>query len=156
MLNRVSDADLIDQLRRLVDEQEGGDAVVLVQRQLFNRIVGRLSALSRRSPSLSGGEVVAWVTADILAAMKRGERVVPGWKRSDDFCIPLYTHPKEAEVTVTEEMVEIACKTTDPLLFSGDAQTEHMAASPYKVDHVKDLVRTKMRAALVAALSRKG
>jgi hypothetical protein len=38
------------------------------------------------------GEPVAWVTADILAAMKRGERVVPGWKYSADFCIPLYAH----------------------------------------------------------------
>lgn len=35
---------LISQLRRLVDEQEGGDAVVLVQRQLFNRVVGALAA----------------------------------------------------------------------------------------------------------------
>jgi hypothetical protein len=41
----------------------------------------------------SGQVPVAWVTADILAAMKRGERVVPGWKYSADFCIPLYAHP---------------------------------------------------------------
>lgn len=49
-------------------------------------------------------EPVAWVTADILAAMKRGERAVPGWKRSDDFCIPLYTHPSSpVSAEVTEE-----------------------------------------------------
>jgi hypothetical protein len=37
---------LIDQLRRLVDNQTGGDALVLVQRQLFNRVVGRLAAFT--------------------------------------------------------------------------------------------------------------
>jgi len=56
-------------------------------------------------------------------------------------------------VGVTDEMVEAACKSTDPLLFSGDPQTEHMAASPYKVEHVQNLVRAKMRAALTAALT---
>jgi len=37
--------ELVEKLRDLVDNQEGGDAVVLLQRQLFNRVVGRLSAL---------------------------------------------------------------------------------------------------------------
>lgn len=37
--------DLVSQLRRLVDDQSDGDAVVLVQRQLFNRVVGRLAAV---------------------------------------------------------------------------------------------------------------
>jgi hypothetical protein len=41
-------------------------------------------------------EIVGWVTVDILASMKRGERAVPGWKRSLDFCIPLYV-PRQAE-----------------------------------------------------------
>jgi hypothetical protein len=43
-------------------------------------------------PSHAGEDdwAVAWVTADILAAMKRGERAVPGCKYSADFCIPLY------------------------------------------------------------------
>ena len=40
---RQSNAELVEQLRRLVDDQEDGDAVVLVQRQLFNRVVGRLA-----------------------------------------------------------------------------------------------------------------
>lgn len=43
------DQALIERLRNLVDNQTGGDAVVLVQRQLFNKVVGRLSALSRAS-----------------------------------------------------------------------------------------------------------
>lgn len=42
------DAALVERLRRLVDNQTGGDAVVLVQRQLFNRVVGRLAALAAR------------------------------------------------------------------------------------------------------------
>lgn len=54
---------------------------------------------------------------------------------------------------ITEEMVEAACRSTDPLLFSGDPQTEHMAASPYKAEHVQNLVRAKMRAALTAAFA---
>ena len=57
------------------------------------------------------GEPVAWVTADILAAMKRGERAVPGWKQSDDFCIPLYagtrpSNPVSAEVTEAEKRIK--------------------------------------------------
>lgn len=36
------------------DVQEGGDAVVLVQRQLFNRVVGRLDRLSRRASNAAG------------------------------------------------------------------------------------------------------
>lgn len=40
------DQKLIDRLRSLVDNQTGGDALVLVQRQLFNKVVGRLSSLS--------------------------------------------------------------------------------------------------------------
>ena len=36
--------ELIERLRRLVDDQEGGDAVVLVQRQMFNKTVGSLAS----------------------------------------------------------------------------------------------------------------
>jgi hypothetical protein len=65
--------------------------------------------------SLHPTEPVAWVTADILAAMKRGERALPGWKQSDDFCIPLYagtrpSNPVSAEVTGPNEMLVSALK----------------------------------------------
>lgn len=49
-----------------------------------------LRAASITPPAPETSEPVAWVTKDILAAMKRGERAVPGWKPSADFCIPLY------------------------------------------------------------------
>lgn len=63
---RQSNSELVDQLRRLVDEQEGGDAVVLVQRQLFNRVVGRLAETLRRSSSR--GEVRREELRSILVA----------------------------------------------------------------------------------------
>ena len=53
-INSVSDDELIAQLRRLVDDQEGGDAVVLVQRQLFNRVVGRLAARRAANTPVDG------------------------------------------------------------------------------------------------------
>jgi hypothetical protein len=47
-----------------------------------------LTALALQA--LDAGQPVAWVTPEILAAMKRGDRAVPGWKQSADFNIPLY------------------------------------------------------------------
>jgi len=69
----------------------------------------RLSGEALVSPPKAGaGEPVGWVTAEILAAMKRGERVVPGWKYSADFCIPLYAnHEARGDgVRVTDEVVD--------------------------------------------------
>lgn len=94
-------------------------------------------------------EPVAWVTSDILAAMKRGERAVPGWKRSDDFCIPLYAgYPAPSasrEVTITDEMVERAMRA-----FYHDSAV----LRPTNDDDKDDLRRwtNDMRAALLAAL----
>ncbi|UFS83162.1 hypothetical protein LPB79_12990 [Rhizobium sp. T136] len=45
---RQDDKALIARLRDLVDNQSGGDAVMLVQRQLFNKAVGRLAALTAK------------------------------------------------------------------------------------------------------------
>lgn len=39
---------LVARLRELVDGQEGGDAVVLVQRQLLNKVVGQLAAFVKK------------------------------------------------------------------------------------------------------------
>lgn len=50
----AEDVELIARLRRLVDDQTGGDALVLVQRQLFNKVVGRLAALSTLSKRPEG------------------------------------------------------------------------------------------------------
>lgn len=55
------------------------------------------------------GEPVAWVSEDILAAMKRGDRAVPGWKRTDVFCIPLYASPPPASPSAPQG-VEVRIK----------------------------------------------
>lgn len=136
---------------------------------------GRVQALGRARAALTAalspqepvtGEAVAWVTADILAAMKRGERVVPGWKRSDDFCIPLYTHPKEAEVTDSDLLAAMKKHVGWELDWGPEDRHDEESDFGWRVFERSggrsDLEWTLLgfgespRAALVAALSRKG
>lgn len=67
-------------------------------------------------------EPVAWVTPDILAAMKRGERVVPGWKQSADFCISLYAHPPHSSIPTVTGWQPIETAPKDGSAFLGYAR----------------------------------
>lgn len=67
------DAALLERLRNLVDNQTGGDALVLVQRQLFNKVVGRLSALSA-ALSVPAAAVVGEPVAYLVTTVRTGEK----------------------------------------------------------------------------------
>jgi len=103
MSGQVSD----EKLAEMLENWRGHYSLTAPEKRMFDSIA---ATLSRRS---TDGEAVAWVTADILAAMKRGDRAVSGWKQSADFCIPLYTHPAPIEPVAVKalewEQGEAAC-----------------------------------------------
>ena len=70
--------------------------------------------------------------------------------------IAKYPEAPTSKGEVSEDMVERACRSAYPSLFSEDAETRHMAASPFTVEHVRTKTADKMRAALTAALTGKG
>jgi hypothetical protein len=101
--------------------------------------------ISRQSHSTG---VVAWEgywpgagSIDSQTSLTRFKKTADEWQAGGAEVTPLYPHPKEAEVTVTEEMVERAA----------DALERQFAAGGPDVSWDK-----AARAALVAALSRKG
>lgn len=61
-----TDRQLVERLRNLVDNQTGGDALVLVQRQLFNKVVGRLFALCAERDALHN-ELQAVINEKLVA-----------------------------------------------------------------------------------------
>lgn len=79
-------AGLIERLRQLVDDQEGGDAVVLVQRQMFNRTVGTLSSqaaeIERLREALGKAEwalVEAAIPLEAILAAGKGSLSMAVW-----------------------------------------------------------------------------
>lgn len=87
----MSDTELVAQLRRLVDEQSDGDAVVLVQRQLFNRVVGRL-AMAERAAAATSPSPIEYALRWVVSAHQAGE---PLGRAMDHAASLLEAPPKE-------------------------------------------------------------
>jgi hypothetical protein len=107
----VTDEELVAHLRQLVDDQEGGDAVVLVQRQLFNRVVGRLAAYASRKGG-EGAEPAFWHNGS-MQIISHAEKMAaePGEegqdnKRESRFDQPLYTHSPSADAEGLREALQ--------------------------------------------------
>jgi hypothetical protein len=133
-------------------------AKAAAQADYERHIMSALSVPEPPSPA-SGQEPVAWVTADILAAMKRGERVVPGWKYSADFCIPLYAHPpadKPAgeEVTVTDEMVGRLIEVINEELIEAEVDYPAGREAGHRIEFDEASMASAIRAALTAGDSK--
>ena len=76
-------ATLIADLRRLVDSQTGGDALVLVQRQLFNHTVGRLAALvAERDEARERTNAAIEDYNDALAALATANARIAGLEKA--------------------------------------------------------------------------
>lgn len=128
---------------------------------LADRLVAIVDRNRAALAALPHAEPVGWVTPDILASMKRGKHVVPGWKQSADFSIPLYAGASPTPAVsreVTEEMVERAMdraawtvKAT-PSEYEGGTLIDP-GMSQEEADHINDQLRIEMRDILEAALS---
>ncbi len=115
-------------------------AAIAMVREAIGEIFGPIASIESEDATLLRGPEPHHEAEAQIAALQRIRSAL--------------THPAPP-LAVTDEMVERACKAADPLLFSDDEVTAHMAASPLRVDGVQTLVRNKMRAALTAALEAK-
>jgi hypothetical protein len=97
---RLTDADWLEEAARYFEKRPTSGEDMAFWANVANAERCRSIAATLRA-SL-GVEPVGWVTAEILAAMKRGDPAMPGWKQSGDFRIPLYASPLPT-VEVTEE-----------------------------------------------------
>lgn len=87
-----------------VDTDMSAEEATRINSMQIEVVASAFRAMLSAAPSPPIGEPVAWVTADILAALKRGESAVPGWKRSADFCIPLYAALVPARVEAVDHI----------------------------------------------------
>jgi RNase P/RNase MRP subunit POP5 len=158
----MSDDELVAKLRDLVDNQEGGDAVVLVQRQLFNRVVGRLAARIRETGAgrvrvkplewekYNPEEFRAFTPFGTYWCGRSGWSYTDGDWQPGDFAtaqadyeariLSTLTQPQADEVT--EEMV-------------ADGYAAFVGASEWQ-DWDEDEIKSLVRAALLAALQAEG
>jgi hypothetical protein len=139
-------SDLVEQIDALLALNAKGAVSHPVPGLAVELLERAKAELSLRQSHSTG--VVAWEgywpgagSIDSQTSLTRFKKTADEWQAGGAEVTPLYTHPKEAEVTVTEEMVERAA----------DALERQFAAGGPDVSWDK-----AARAALVAALSRKG